>query len=192
MSDLTWHSQKVSKKDREKLLNQKGAVIWVTGLSGCGKSTLANNAAKILHEKGKLTYVLDGDNVRLGLNKDLKFSDGDRVENIRRVGEVAKLMCDAGIIVFVAFISPFKKQREEMKNDNFIEVYMKCSMEELEKRDPKGLYKKAENGEIQEFTGKSSPYEIPTEPDLTLDTEKNSEKENAQKLIEYLKETGII
>lgn len=172
------HNQKITKKDRETLLNQKSKVIWLTGLSGSGKSTLANELALKFHSDGKLTYVLDGDNIRLGLNKDLGFSDVDRKENIRRIAEVSNLMSDTGIIVITAFISPFIEERENAKQivgeENFVEIYVKSDLEVCEKRDPKGLYKKARNGEIPMFTGIDSPYEEPKNPNIVLRTDRMS------------------
>ena len=176
MKNLTKHKQSVSKEDRQKLLNQKSFVIWLTGLSGSGKSTIANELAFKLHNESKLVYVLDGDNVRMGLNKDLGFSDVDRKENIRRIAEVANLMSDVGIIVITAFISPFENERQMAKDiigkDNFVEVYVKSSLEVCEERDPKGLYKKARAGEIPMFTGIDSPYEEPKNPNMFIKTDK--------------------
>jgi adenylylsulfate kinase len=177
-TNLVEHLHKVSKEDRQKLLKQKSPVVWLTGLSGSGKSTIANELAIKLQQKGKLAYILDGDNVRMGLNKDLGFSDDDRKENIRRIAEVAKLLSDAGVIVITAFISPFREEREEAKNiigrDNFVGVYVEAPLMVCEDRDPKGLYKKARNGEIPMFTGIDSPYEEPINADLTISTENNS------------------
>ncbi|MFZ1320180.1 MAG: adenylyl-sulfate kinase [Ignavibacteria bacterium] len=180
----------ISKKDRNKLQNNKSFVIWFTGLSGSGKSTLANETEKLLNEKGYLTYILDGDNIRGGLNKDLAFSEKDRKENIRRIGEVAKLMVDAGVIVLTAFISPFREDRDSVRrmleNDEFIEVYLKCPIEKCEERDVKGLYKKARNGEIKDFTGIDSPYEEPVDPEVVIETGKNSLKESTDLLIKKI------
>jgi adenylylsulfate kinase len=177
-TNLVEHLHKVSKEDRQKLLKQKSLVVWLTGLSGSGKSTIANELAIKLQQEGKLAYILDGDNVRMGLNKDLGFSDDDRKENIRRIAEVAKLLSDAGVIVITAFISPFREEREEAKNiigrDNFVGVYVEAPLMVCEDRDPKGLYKKARNGEIPMFTGIDSPYEEPINADLTISTENNS------------------
>jgi adenylyl-sulfate kinase len=165
-------SQKIniSYKDRERIKDQKGKVIWLTGLSGSGKSTLANMLEVSLHDLKKHTYILDGDNLRLGLNKDLGFSDEDRKENIRRAAEVAKLMMDAGLIVITAFISPFRSERKMARNlvgsENFIEVFVDTPLEICEQRDPKGLYKKARSGLIRNMTGVSSPYECPENPEL--------------------------
>jgi len=164
----------VTRADRERLNGHTGKVIWFTGLSGSGKSALANALEKELHAQGKRTYILDGDNVRQGLNKDLGFTDADRVENIRRVAEVAKLMMDAGLIVMTAFISPFRAEREMARHligkDNFIEVFVNTPLEVCERRDPKGLYKKARSGQLPNMTGINSPYEAPEHPTLKLDT----------------------
>ena len=177
-TNLIEHTHKVTKEERQNLLKQKSPVIWLTGLSGSGKSTIANELALKLHKEGKLAYVLDGDNIRMGLNKDLTFSDDDRKENMRRIAEVAKLMSDTGVIVITAFISPFREEREEVKNiigkNNFIGVYVEAPLMVCEERDPKGLYKKARNGEIPMFTGIDSPYEKPTNADLTINTDENS------------------
>ena len=182
--NLVEHKHKVTKEDRQKLLKQKSPVIWLTGLSGSGKSTIANELAIKLQEKGKLAYILDGDNVRMGLNKDLGFSDDDRKENIRRIAEVAKLLSDAGVIVITAFISPFREERERAKDiigrDNFLEVYVKADLEVCEERDPKGLYKKARSGEIPMFTGIDSPYEEPINPDILTRTDKQDIKESVE------------
>lgn len=172
--NTVWHEHTVTKAEREVLNNHKGAIIWFTGLSGSGKSTLANALEDRLNKMGKRTYVLDGDNVRNGLNKDLGFSDEDRVENIRRIGEVSKLMLDAGIIVMTAFISPFKDDRNIVRNlvdaGDFFEIFCDAELDICEERDPKGLYKKARAGEIPEFTGISSPYEAPDNPELVINT----------------------
>lgn len=182
----------IRKSDRENLLKQKACVLWFTGLSGSGKSTIANKVEEKLYQLGKLTYLLDGDNIRKGLNSDLGFSEADRVENMRRIGEVARLFADSGVITLTAFISPFLKEREKVRslfpNDEFVEIYVKCSLKECELRDPKGLYKKARKGEIGEFTGISSPYEEPIQPEILLDTEKMSIDECANVVIQYLKE----
>ena len=177
-TNLVEHLHKVSKEDRQKLLKQKSPVVWLTGLSGSGKSTIANQLAVKLQQEGKLAYILDGDNVRMGLNKDLGFSDDDRKENIRRIAEVAKLLSDAGVIVITAFISPFREERENAKaiigKNNFTEVYVEASLMVCEDRDPKGFYKKARAGEIPMFTGINSPYEEPLNADLIISTENNS------------------
>ncbi len=187
---LIWHNHKVSRKDREKIKNQKGCALWFTGLSGSGKSTIANEVEYRLNKKGYHTYLLDGDNLRHGLNKDLGFSFEDRVENIRRVAEVAKLFVDAGIIVLVAFISPFLKEREKAKKivgkENFIEIFVDTPLKACIKRDPKGLYKKALNKEITEFTGIDSPYEPPENPDIHIKTLEQSVEEAGDFIISYL------
>lgn len=195
--NIVWHSTKVSNEDREKLNGHKGVCIWFTGLSGSGKSTLANELELRLHKLDKHTYLLDGDNIRHGLNKNLDFSDEGRQENIRRIGEVAKLFVDAGIIVLTAFISPFKGDRDQVRNlidkDKFIEVYVECDLETCEERDPKGLYKKARAGEIKDFTGINSPYEKPEYPELIIDNSKNSNIHyNVEKIISFLSSNNII
>ncbi len=194
-TNITWHHGDIKREDREKANGHKGAVVWFTGLSASGKSTLAHALENTLFEKGYKTYVLDGDNIRHGLNKDLGFSPQDREENIRRIGEVAKLFADAGIIVLTAFISPYRSDREKARKlnpKNFIEVYVKCDIDVCEQRDPKGLYKKAKAGEISEFTGISAPYEEPENPELVIDTGKLSIEESVNQLLSYLKEQRII
>ena len=177
-TNLVEHTHKVTKEERQQLLKQKSPVVWLTGLSGSGKSTIANQLAIKLQQEGKLAYILDGDNVRMGLNKDLGFSDDDRKENIRRIAEVAKLLSDAGVIVITAFISPFREERANAKEiigkNNFTEVYVEASLMVCEDRDPKGFYKKARAGEIPMFTGINSPYEEPLNADLIISTENNS------------------
>ncbi|MBX2944910.1 MAG: adenylyl-sulfate kinase [Cyclobacteriaceae bacterium] len=176
----------VTKQQREQLLQQRSRLIWFTGLSGSGKSTLAVQLEAQLHAKGFKTYLLDGDNIRTGLNKDLSFANEGRVENIRRIGEVAKLMLDAGIIVLSAFISPFKADRDQVKaivgSENYIEVFVDAPLEVCEQRDVKGLYKKARAGEVKNFTGIDSPYELPERPDIVLQTHKFSVEESLQVL----------
>ncbi len=195
-TNITWHKGEVTKKDREGFLRQKGIVIWLTGLSGSGKSTLARSLEKRLFQEGKLSFVLDGDNIRHGLNKNLAFSPEDREENIRRIGEVAKLFSDAGIITMTAFISPYRKDRDRARKlldkGEFIEVFLKVPLQTAEERDPKGLYKKARAGEIQEFTGISAPYEEPLHPEITIDTSKKDIKESTDILFNYLKEKCVI
>jgi len=195
-TNITWHEGAVTKADREKLLNQKGVVIWFTGLSGSGKSTLAHAVEEELFRKGYLSFVLDGDNIRHGLNKNLGFSPEDREENIRRIGEVAKLFADAGLITMTAFISPYRADRDKARallpEGDFIEVFVKVPLEVAEQRDPKGLYKKARAGEIKEFTGISAPYEEPLNPELVIDTSQTNLEESAKLVIEYLKEHQII
>jgi len=173
-TNITWHDGEVTQADREDLLRQKGSVLWFTGLSGAGKSTIAVALEKALTRRGKLCYRLDGDNVRHGLNKNLGFSPEDRTENIRRIGEVAKLFADCGVIVTTSFISPYRADRDLARRmipeGRFIEVAIRCSLEICEQRDPKGLYKKARSGQIAEFTGISAPYEEPEHPELIIDT----------------------
>lgn len=191
-----WHEPTVLRKDREQLNNHKSAIIWFTGLSGAGKSTLAHAVEDHLHKRGIRTFVLDGDNIRQGLCKDLGFSDQDREENIRRIGEVSKLLMDAGIITLTAFISPFKKDRqiarELVNEDDFIEIYCKADLTICEERDPKGLYKKARAGEIPEFTGISSPYEEPDNPEIILDTGKLSIEDCVAQIVNHLRGKMII
>lgn len=195
-TNITWHEHKVSREDRENLLKQKGALLWFTGLSASGKSTVANEVTFQLQQMGKLTYVLDGDNIRHGLNKNLGFSPQDREENIRRIGEVGHLFADAGLITTTAFISPYRKDRDVaralLEEGRFIEIFVKASIDTCEKRDPKGLYKKAKAGEIKEFTGISAPYEEPLNPEITLDADTLSIEEEVQVVIDYLKEKHII
>jgi len=183
-------SLSITKELREKINGHKGQVLWLTGLSGSGKSTIANALEKELYTQGKKTYILDGDNVRHGLNKDLGFTDKDRIENIRRVAEVAKLMCDAGLIDITAFISPFRSEREMARSlfqeNDFKEIYISTPLKVTEKRDPKGLYKKARQGKIPNFTGIDSPYEIPTKPDLEINTSKITIEESVQKILKII------
>lgn len=193
-NNLYTQQSSILKENREELLNQKGKVLWFTGLSGSGKSTIADELNQKLFSEKKLSYILDGDNIRQGLNKDLSFSSEDRTENIRRISEVAKLMLDSGVIVLTAFISPFKADREQARKiigeENFIEVYINTPLEICEERDVKGLYKKARTGEIPTFTGISSPYEAPEKPEievktagLTIDQSMNTVLENLKNLI---------
>lgn len=195
-TNIVWHQHDVDKPRRATAKGQKPCVLWLTGLSGSGKSTIANLLEKKLAEHNKHTYLLDGDNVRHGLCGDLTFSDKDRVENVRRVGEVAKLFVDAGIIVLTAFISPFKSEREFCRNlleeHEFIEVFIDTPIEECEKRDPKGLYQKARQGEIKDFTGIDSPYEAPESPEIALTYTGQSAAESAEQLFDLLTEKGII
>jgi adenylylsulfate kinase len=187
--DVVWHDHQVTRMNREKLLHQKGLLLWFTGLSGSGKSTIANTLAETLHAEGKLCYVLDGDNIRHGLNKDLGFSSSDRVENIRRIGEVAKLFVDCGVIVMTAFISPFRADRDAVRSlvgDDFIEVFVDCSLSVCELRDPKGLYKKARAGEIKDFTGIHQTYEAPHSPEITVDSSKLSIQECVQAIYQKI------
>jgi len=195
-TNITWHEGTLTKQDREKLLDQNGVVIWFTGLSASGKSTIANAIEEELFKRGHLSFVLDGDNIRHGLNKNLGFSPEDREENIRRIGEVAKLFADAGLITMTAFISPYRKDRDNnrhlLEEGEFIEVFMKVSLPEAEKRDPKGLYKKARAGEIKEFTGIDAPYEEPLNPELIIDTDTLDLEESKNMVIRYLEEKNII
>ncbi len=195
-TNITWHEAAVTAADREKLLNQKGCVIWFTGLSGSGKSTLANAVGQVLHQQQHHTYVLDGDNVRHGLNKNLGFSPADREENIRRIGEVAKLFADAGTIVLTAFISPYRTDRDQARaliaDGRFVEVFVDCPLEVCEERDTKGLYKKARAGEIKEFTGISAPYEPPLNPEVTVNTAALSIQECAQAVVTVLIKAGLV
>ncbi|MBU0496834.1 MAG: adenylyl-sulfate kinase [Candidatus Thermoplasmatota archaeon] len=195
-TNIVWHDGEVSQTDREELLKQKGVILWFTGLSGSGKSTLAVAFEKQLYENGHLCYRLDGDNIRHGLNKDLGFSPEDRTENIRRIGETAKLFADAGVVTTASFISPYRQDRDAVRElveeGQFIEVYVKCSVEECEKRDPKGLYKKARAGEIPEFTGISAPYEEPENPEIVVDTDEMSVEEATKHIIAKLIEKEII
>lgn len=195
-TNITWHEHLVSREARETLLKQKGVLIWFTGLSASGKSTVANEVVFRLHEMGKLTYVLDGDNIRHGLNKNLGFSPEDREENIRRISEVGNLFADAGLITTTAFISPYRKDRDfarELLGDGrFVEVFVKASIATCEERDPKGLYKKAKSGEIKEFTGISAPYEEPLKPEIVLDADTMTIEEEVKAVLDYLEEKGIV
>ena len=195
-SNISWHEMSINKKTRSELNSQKPCVVWFTGLSGSGKSTIANILEQKLHTIGKRTYLLDGDNVRHGLNKDLGFTDTDRVENIRRVAEVSKLMVDAGLITLVSFISPFKSERQMARNllssDEFFEIFVNTSLEECEKRDPKGLYKKARAGELKNFTGIDSSYEEPENPDLILNTSSGNAEQLTDQIIKFLKDKNKI
>lgn len=196
MSNIVWHDHKVTRAERSANKNQKPCLLWFTGLSGSGKSTIANALDVALHERGYHTFLLDGDNVRHGLCSDLGFSDDDRVENIRRVGEVCKLFADAGLIVMSAFISPFTSDRRMVRKlfpaGEFIEVFMDAPLETCESRDPKGLYKKARAGEIKHFTGIDSPYDVPSHPEIRLDTSQSTVDECVDSLIAYLQERELI
>ena len=195
-TNVTWHEHLVTSEDRCKLAGHKGAVLWFTGLSACGKSTVANEVDYKLNGQGKRTYVLDGDNVRMGLNKNLSFSAGDRTENIRRIGEVAKLFTDAGVITTAAFISPYRADRDAVREllpaGQFIEIYVNASLETCEARDPKGLYKKARAGEIKGFTGIDDPYEAPESPELTLDSDNKGINELAAEVVSWLDSKGYL
>lgn len=191
-TNITWHHSTVTKKDRHHLNSHKSCVLWFTGLSGSGKSTLANAVDHALFKQRYMSYVLDGDNIRNGLNSDLSFKIEDRKENIRRIGEVAKLFVDSGQIVSSAFISPFREDRELVRNmfapEEFFEIFLNCPIQVCENRDPKGLYKKARKGEISDFTGITSPYEIPNHPEIIIDTNKKTIEESVEKILSYLKE----
>lgn len=195
-TNITWHEGEISKQDRERQLQQKGVVVWFTGLSGSGKSTLARAVEEKLFERAHLSMVLDGDNIRHGLNKNLGFSPEDREENIRRIGEVAKLFATAGLVTMTAFISPYRKDRDGarklMADGEFIEVFVKVPLAVAEDRDPKGLYKMARAGKIKEFTGISAPYEEPLNPELTIDTSLMDLEESVQAVIEALESRRII
>jgi adenylylsulfate kinase len=195
-TNVTWHDHKVSKQDRTKLAGHKGAVLWFTGLSASGKSTVANTVDHLLHSSGKRSYVLDGDNIRMGLNKNLGFSAEDRAENIRRIGEVAKLFAEAGVLTLTAFISPYRADRNAVRAimgpGEFIEIYVNASLETCEARDPKGLYKKARKGEIKGFTGIDDPYEAPEKPELVLDANSKGIDELAREVIAYLDRSGLL
>jgi adenylylsulfate kinase len=210
---VVWHEHTISRENREQLNGHRGCVVWFTGLSGCGKSTVANVVDKLLHERGVRSYLLDGDNVRHGLNATLEmlaprygeefgkrfglgFSSEDRMENIRRVGAVAGLLCDAGLITLTAFVSPFRADRDLVRTSlpagDFIEVFVDASLETCESRDPKGLYKKARAGEISNFTGISSPYERPAHPELVLDSNHLDPGELARQVVDELIKLGKI
>ena len=195
-TNITWHAPTVTKAEREAIVGHRAFTIWFTGLSGSGKSTLANALEKRLWERGVRAYVLDGDNVRHGLNQDLGFSPEDRTENIRRVGEVAKLFTDAGVVSLTAFISPYRKDRDRVRSimaeGDFIEVFVDCNLEECERRDPKGLYKRARAGEIKEFTGISAPYEPPLNPEIVVNTGKADVETCVLQVLSYLEEKGYI
>jgi len=197
-TNVTWQDGEVSRQDRFTILKQRGATIWFTGLSGSGKSTIAVALEQALFGIGKLSYRLDGDNVRLGINKNLGFSEEDRKENIRRIGEIAKLFGDAGVISLSSFISPYLADRNEVRalheqaGLEFIEVHVDCSLAVAEERDPKGLYKKARAGEIKNFTGIDDPYEAPVAPEIHLHTDKMSLKEEVQIILDHLTENGFI
>ena len=197
-TNVSWHDGKVSMQDRHNLIRQKGATLWMTGLSGSGKSTVSVALERSLFEKGILSYRLDGDNIRLGINKNLGFSADDRKENIRRIGEVSKLFTDAGIITLASFISPYRKDREEVRKIHedsgltFVEIFIDCSLESAEERDPKGLYKKARNGEIKNFTGIDDPYEAPTNPEIHLISDKMSLDDEVKTVLNYLLKHDVI
>src|SRR5437899_7195844 len=195
-TNITWHEGSVSRQEREQLLNQKGVTVWMTGLSASGKSTIACILEQMLLHKKKHAYRLDGDNIRMGLNKNLAFSAEDRAENIRRIGEVAKLFTDAGVIAITSFISPYRKDRDavraNMKPGEFIEIYINVSLAEAEKRDPKGLYKKARAGQLKGFTGIDDPYEAPEKPEIVIETESTKPDQAAQQILAYLEQGGYL
>jgi adenylylsulfate kinase len=195
-TNITWHHGRITKQDRMSLMRQKGVTVWLTGLSGSGKSTIAVELEHALLENGHQAYILDGDNIRHGLNKNLGFSPEDRTENIRRIGEVAKLFTHANIITITAFISPYRQDRDDARklqgDGEFVEVYVKCPLGVCEQRDAKGLYKKARAGEIKEFTGISAPYEEPENPEITIDSSKMSVEESTRFILGYLEENGYV
>lgn len=194
--NIIWHPAAISKSDRQSLNGHKSCVLWFTGLSGSGKSVLANAVDEKLYRRGIQSYVLDGDNIRHGLNKDLGFQTRDRIENIRRIGEVAKLFVDSGQMILTAFISPFREDRDMVRalfpKGEFFEIYVKCPLHVCEQRDPKGLYKKARNGEIKHFTGIDSPYEAPISPDFIIESDQISISDGADLIINELQNRGII
>lgn len=197
-TNITWHEGAVTRDERQKNLGQRGATLWMTGLSGSGKSTVAVALEQVLLQRGKHAYRLDGDNIRMGLNKNLGFSAEDRAENIRRIGEVAKLFSDAGMITVTSFISPYKADRDQVRKLHadaglpFLEVYVNCSLDEAEKRDPKGLYKKARAGEIKGFTGIDDPFEAPDKPEIELKTDQCSIEDGVRQLLDALENRGLL
>lgn len=195
-TNIVWHAHTVTRREREEKFGHRGCTVWLTGLSGSGKSTLANALDDALWQRGVRSYVLDGDNVRHGLNKDLGFSPEDRTENIRRIGEVAKLFTDAGIVNVTAFISPYREDRDRARSiqgeGDFIEVYVRASLEACEARDTKGLYAKARAGQIREFTGISAPYEEPEKPELIVETEGRTVAESLGDILAYLESAGYL
>jgi adenylylsulfate kinase len=194
--NIHWHEGTITRQDRERVHGHRGATLWFTGLSGSGKSTLANAVEEALFERGCQTFVLDGDNIRHGLNRDLGFSPEDRTENIRRIGEVAKLFVDSGTLVLTAFISPYQEDRDAnraiMEPGDFIEIYVEAPLEICEERDPKGLYKKARSGEIASFTGISAPYEEPENPEIVVRTGDRSVQEGVEQIITWLERQGYL
>lgn len=197
-TNVHWHDGEITREDRNRLLGQKGATLWFTGLSGSGKSTVAVALEEALYERGKLSYRLDGDNIRLGINKNLGFSAEDRTENIRRIGEVAKLYVDTGIIALSSFISPYREDRDQVRELHesaglaFIEIFVDCSLAEAEKRDPKGLYAKARAGEIKNFTGIDDPYEEPQKPEIHLHTDEMTLEQEVEIILNYLENAGLL
>jgi adenylylsulfate kinase len=194
--NIVWHDHHVTQAERALIKEQKPCILWFTGLSGSGKSTIANAVEAALLKRNKHTYLLDGDNIRMGLNRGLGFTDEDRIENIRRIGEVSKLFVDAGIIVLTAFISPFQKERDSVRrlvgNGEFIEIFIDTPLEVCESRDPKGLYKKARTGEIPNFTGISSPYEAPVKPEIYIKNDHLPVEQVTKEIIDYLEEKGYL
>ena len=194
--NITWHDGQVGRNSREDMLKQCGVTIWLTGLSGSGKSTIAVAAEAELHKQGRLTYILDGDNIRHGLNSNLGFSPEDRTENIRRIGEVAKLFTDAGVIVFTSFISPYRDDRDQvreiMNDGDFVECHVSADVAACESRDVKGLYAKARAGEIPNFTGISAPYEAPDKPELVIDSGNQAVEESVEALLGFLRDNGYL
>ncbi|WP_439024806.1 adenylyl-sulfate kinase [Bacillus halotolerans] len=194
--NIVWHPAVIQKSDRQSLNGHKSCALWFTGLSGSGKSVLANAVDEKLYHMGIRSYVLDGDNIRYGLNRDLGFRTEDRIENIRRIGEVAKLFVDSGQMILTAFISPFREDRDMVRalfpDGEFLEIYVKCPLQVCEQRDPKGLYKKARNGDIKHFTGIDSPYEAPLSPDLIIESDQTSIADGADLIIKELQHKGII
>jgi adenylylsulfate kinase len=197
-TNITWHEGHATREERSALLKQKGVTLWFTGLSGSGKSTIAFTLEHALVQRGRLAYVLDGDNIRHGLNKNLGFSAADREENIRRIGEVAKLFADCGVLTMTSFISPYRKDRDLVRalhaqgNLPFLEVHVNTPIETCEQRDPKGLYKKARAGQLKGFTGVDDPYEAPLRPELTIDATNTSPQRAAQVLLDYLERQGFL
>ncbi|MAA78652.1 MAG: adenylyl-sulfate kinase [Deltaproteobacteria bacterium] len=194
-TNITWHSSALGREEREKLLSSKGVVIWLTGLSGSGKSTIGRALEANLIREGRFAYGLDGDNIRFGLCKDLGFSPEDRKENIRRIGAVAQLFCDAGAITICSFVSPYKNDRDAVRTlvaNRFVEVHVDCSVEECARRDPKGLYKKARAGEIPNFTGISAPYEAPIDPEIHIDTATSSIEHSVNTIVAYLMHQDLL
>lgn len=195
-NNIVWQETKITREDRYKLNNHRSCLLWFTGLSASGKSSLAAAVEKELYDYGIRSYVLDGDNIRHGLNNNLGFSPEDRKENIRRIGEVSKLFVDAGLFALSAFISPYREDRDMVRNlfpnHEFIEVFVKCPLEVCETRDPKGLYKKARKGEIQQFTGISAPYEEPLKPEIVIESNEQTLEQSVEQVIQYLKEKHFI
>ena len=197
-TNVHWHDGEISRDDRNRLMKQKGVTLWFTGLSGSGKSTVAVALEEALYERGHLSYRLDGDNIRFGINKNLGFSAEDRTENIRRIGEIAKLFVDSSIIALSSFISPYREDRDKVRQLHeesgmrFVEVYVDCALAEAEKRDPKGLYKKARAGEIKNFTGIDDPYEAPENPEIHLKTDQMTLGEEVAVVIAYLEQQGLL